>query len=231
MPALPDANALATMPLFKGLTTKELSQLNELLRVKTFPAGATLFTEGQPGEAVYIIISGTIKLHAEQADGRDVFIDLSGAGDVVGEMSIIENTGRTLSALTLEESTCLWLDRSSFLESLQAIPTLLRNLVVILSGRLRMANERIQAFASQDVDGRVARHILAFARKYGRPDAQGHIVIPIRLTQSELAELAGASRVRVNQVINSYKQRAFISVDQNFHITVHDSAALARRFQ
>ncbi len=231
MPAPPDANALAIMPLFKGLSTKELTQLNELLHVKSFPAGAILFTTGEPAEAVYIVISGTLKIHAEQADGKDVFIDLSGAGDVVGEMSIIENTGRTLSAIALEDSTLLWLDRASFLECLQAIPILLRNLVVIVSGRLRLANERIQAFASQDVDGRVARHLLAFARKYGRPDTQGHVLIPIRLTQSELAELAGASRVRVNQVVNSYKQRGYISIDPNFYITILDSSALARRFQ
>ncbi len=231
MSALLETHALSQLPFFKGLTEKQFDQLRPRLHVKTFPTGATIFNAGQPGEAVYIVISGTLKIHSEQPDGRDVFIDLSGAGDVVGEMSILEGAGRSASAVALEESTLLWIDRASFLELLPLIPTLMYNLILMLSNRLRRANERIESFASHDVDGRVARHILALARKYGRTDAAGNIVIPIRLTQSELADLAGASRVRVNQIVNSYKQHRYISIDQNYHITVHDPVALAQRIQ
>ncbi len=231
MSALLETNALLQFPLFKGMTSKQLEQLRSLLHLKTFPEGVTIFTSGQPGEAVYIVASGTVKIHSEQSNGRDVFIDLSGAGDVIGEMSILEGVGRSASAITLEESTLLWIDRAAFLQMLDVTPALMHNLILILSNRLRRANERIESFASHDVDGRVARHILAFAHKYGQTDPSGNIVIPIRLTQSELAELAGASRVRVNQIINSYKQHGYISVGQNYHITVHDSAALAKRFQ
>jgi CRP/FNR family cyclic AMP-dependent transcriptional regulator len=82
-----------------------------------------------------------------------------------------------------------------------------------------------------DIYGRVARQILAFAERYGQVTDQGDIAIPIRLTQSDVASLVGASRERVNQVIMAYKQHKYISVDQNYHITIHNQEALVQRCQ
>jgi CRP/FNR family cyclic AMP-dependent transcriptional regulator len=99
----------------------------------------------------------------------------------------------------------------------------------MLCNRLRVANEQIKALATQDVEGRVARQMLAFAQLYGRPTREGEVQIPLRLTQGDLAGLIGATRERVNQVIACYKQRRYISVDQNYRITIHKPEALSRR--
>jgi CRP/FNR family cyclic AMP-dependent transcriptional regulator len=109
------------------------------------------------------------------------------------------------------------------------MPTMMRNLVRILSRRIRLANAQIQSLATLDVYGRVARQLLAFANEYGRRTPNGGTVITLRLTQSDLADLIGATRVRVNQVLVDFRQHNYISVDQNHRITVHDQEALARR--
>jgi CRP/FNR family cyclic AMP-dependent transcriptional regulator len=121
--------------------------------------------------------------------------------------------------------------RAAFQECLQTLPAVTYNLVQILSKRLRLANEQIQSLATLDVYGRVARQILAFAQQYGLPTPAGDILIPIRLTQSDLADLVGASRERTNQVMVYYKRQKFISVDRRHRITLHNQAALAERCQ
>jgi CRP/FNR family cyclic AMP-dependent transcriptional regulator len=107
-------------------------------------------------------------------------------------------------------------------------PPVARNLVKILSARLRLSDQLIQAFATLDVYGRVARQLLAFAEKYGLEKAGGQARIPITLTQGDMADLVGASRKRVNQVMVAFKSQELIEVDEGGHVTVRDREGLAR---
>ena len=225
---MPDPDPLVDLPLFQGLTTEQLSRVRPLLRHRTVPAGTNIITVEQPGELVYVILSGTAKIHVEQPDGRDVILAILGPGEVVGEMSVADRLARSATVKTLEDCRLLWMDHTRFRHCLQTIPEMTYNLVRILSRRLRLADAHIQSLAALDVYGRVARQILAFAQEYGQIAANGDIVVPLRLTQSDLADLVGASRVRVNQVLVDYRERGYISVDPNHHIAVHDRESLAR---
>jgi CRP/FNR family cyclic AMP-dependent transcriptional regulator len=231
MPALPAGTVtfLSGMPLFEGLTAEQLAKLSGLLHTRTFPGASNVIIAEQPGEAVYVIQSGAVKIYVEEADGTDVILAILCAGEVLGEMSIADSLGRSANVVTLEESTLLWMDRATFQHCLRTMPAMNANLVRILSRRLRLANAHIQALAALDVDGRVARQILVFAGEYGGTMPNGDVVIPLPLTQSDLAGLVGASRVRVNQVLVHYRERGYISVDQHHRITVHNREALARR--
>ncbi len=226
-----DLSSLSTLPLFEDLTPEQMTKLNSLLHHKTFPARTTLMSAEQPGEVVYIILAGTVKVHVEQADGSDVILAILGPGEIIGELSLIDSQSRSATAVTLEKSTLLWLDRITFQQYLHTIPALSFNLARILARRLRLANAHTQALATQDIFGRVARQIVGFAQEYGQPTPNGDLVIPLSLTQSDLASLVGASRVRVNQVLGFYKERRYLSVNQDHTITVHNLAALVQRCQ
>ncbi len=228
MPLQDELSSLGSIPLFAGLTVDELSHIAGLLHRTGFQGGTNLFTVEQPGEVAYLILSGTIKIHVEQADGSDVILAILGRGELVGEMSLVENIGRSATAVTMEETAVAWIDRQAFHSCLARMPVLSTNLLGILARRLRLANEQIQSLATEDVFGRVARQLLAFAREYGVPAPNNGITIPLRLTQSDLASLVGASRVRVNQVLAHYQQRRCIALDQH-QITVYDRDALAKR--
>ncbi len=224
----PNTQELERLALFKGISPKQMDWLAERMHCRTFPAEANIITVEMPGEAVYIVLDGTLKVHIEQAGGQDVVLAILGPGDTVGEMSLLDSAGRSASVVTLEETTLLWIDRMSFQNAMQEIPALAINLVRILSSRVRLANEQIQTLATLDVYGRMARQLLAFADKYGEASSTGGVLIPIRLTQGDFADLVGASRKRVNQVMVSFKNYHYITVEPNGHIVVHDRASLAK---
>ncbi len=224
-----DLSDLSRIDLFRNLPGADQRRLGELLHRKTFPAGKSLMMADQTGEVVYFILSGAVKIHVEQEDGSDVSISILGPGEIVGEMSALDQTNRSASIVTLGETTLLWMDRDTFRHCLTAIPTLATNLACTLSSRLRSANEHIQSLAAVEVETRIARRILAFAERYGQPLPNGDLLISIRLTQTDIANLVGASREHTNKILVSYKERGYLSVDQNHHITIHDKTALARR--
>ena len=228
MPVVTDSRMLEHQSLFCHLTPEQLAHLNALLHRQTYPAGATILTTEQPSEAVYFIDRGAVKIHLEQIDGTDVILAILAAGDVLGEMGLMDSSARSASAVTLEESVLWWMDHAAYQQCLKTIPQLAYNLLNLLSQRLRMANEQIQALASKNVEGRVARQILVLVKAYGQPTATGDWCIPIRLTQSDLASFVGATRERVNQVMASYKQRHYLSVDKNHHLTIHNLDALTK---
>jgi CRP/FNR family cyclic AMP-dependent transcriptional regulator len=224
-----DINDLSRIDLFRNVPDADLRRLGELLHRKTFPAGKSLMTVEQTGEVVYFVLSGTVKVHVEQEDGSDVIISILGPGEVIGEMSALDQTNRSASVVTIEETTLLWMDRETFRHCLTANPTLAANLACTLSARMRSANDQIQSLAAVEVEARIARRILAFAERYGQPLPNGDLRIPIRLTQTDIANLVGASREHTNKILVSYKERGYLSVDQNHHITIHDKTTLARR--
>lgn len=213
--------------LFTGLPPQHAAWITARLHTRVFPAGVDLIIAGTPGEAVYFILSGTVKVYMPQLDGREVTVNLLGTGDTVGELSVIDAASRSANVITLEETRVAWLSRSDFLEAIRTIPTLIDNLLRTLTGRVRTTTKQMQAFASLDIPGRIARQILVIAANYGVEQEDG-LYIPLRLTQNEIAELVGASRKRVNQVIVALKRENAISIDLRWHITIHRRDLLER---
>lgn len=218
---------LAGSELLRGAPDDFRVRFNRLWKRKTLRAGETLMTANEPGHALYFVLTGTVKIHVEQADGSDVFIDISGAGDIVGEMSIVDNVGRSATATAMEETRVLWMERAAIETELNLTPLLSQNVARILSQRLRHATTRIQVMATQNTYGRVAHQLLFLQDKYGRVTPDG-VLIPIRLTQSELADLVGATRERVNQVMGKFKREKILAVDSGNHLTILDAEALWR---
>lgn len=218
-------NLLTYIRLFEGMTPTQLDWVAQHAHRRNFEAGRNVMTVDQPGEVVYIILHGTVKIHVEQGE-RDVILAILGRGDMLGEMSLIDSVGRSASAVTLENTLMLWMDKTTFNYLLDNFPPVARNLVKIMSARVRLSDQMIQALATLDVNGRVARQLLAFAEKYGL-EKDGVTKISIALTQGDIADLVGASRKRVNQAMVSFKEQGFIDTDAEGRITIKDSRGLA----
>src|ERR1700694_3597925 len=135
-PIKPDLDTLAATTLLNGLTPDELERLRGDLRCKRFPAGTNVVNAEQPGEVVFLILSGTVKVQADQADGSEVILAVLGAGQSVGEMSATDTLGRSASVVTLDEATLAWIEVKTFSSYLETIPRLSQNLARILSSRL-----------------------------------------------------------------------------------------------
>jgi CRP/FNR family transcriptional regulator, cyclic AMP receptor protein len=219
--AVPDPRVLLEIPLFNDLNGTQLDALNQQLHRHNFAAGTNIITFETPGEVLYVILNGTVKIKVDQADGKEVIVALLGAGEIVGELSVIDNDSRSADVITQEPSTLLWIDRNTFREMMRETPALTHNLLRILTRRVRLSTEQIQALGTLDVLGKVARQLLVFADQYGSP-SDGGVCIPMRLTQSDVAGLVGASRERVNQVFVNLRERNLISVDGAYRVTLRD---------
>lgn len=224
-------NLLTGIKLFEGMSPKQLDWVAQRAHRRIFSAGTNVLTIEQPGEAVYVILYGTVKIHIDHGDGRDVILAILGAGDLLGEMSLIDSVGRSANALTLEKSLMLWMDKRTFNYLVDEEPPVARNLVKILSARVRLSDQLILALATLDVNGRVARQLLAFAERYGREKGQGEVEIPISLTQGDIADLVGASRKRVNQVMTLFRQQNLIALTPKGRIQILDRDLLSNYCQ
>jgi CRP/FNR family transcriptional regulator, cyclic AMP receptor protein len=222
-------DVLSGVALFRGLTREQLSDLATLLKRRDYAAGVPVITADEPGETIYIVLAGSVKVHVEHPDGTGVVLAILGPGEVVGEMSLADSLGRSASVTTLEETSFLWVDRATFRRSVRETPTLALNLANVLSRRLRLTNIHLRSLATLDVPGRVAAQLVAFAQEYGEDAPGGGVRVPMRLTQADLAGLVGASRVRVNQTLGYFRRQNFISVAEDNRFIVLDQDALIRR--
>ena len=217
---------LEQIPLFAGLTRQQLTWMSLRMYPHSFPQGVEMIVVGTPGEVVYFIQSGMVKVYSPQLDGSEVIIDLLGPGSLVGEMSLLDQSGRSASVITLEETKTVWMNGEDFRRALQMFPSFSINLLKLLSTRLRLTNEHMQALASLEVHGRVAHQLLAFAEFYGKCLPDGNVIIDLHLPQGEIAELVGASRKRVNQAIGDLRRKGLISFDNDRRVTILNKQAL-----
>ncbi len=226
---VPEPDTLAKLSLFNGLPSQQLAKCHSALQCKRSPARAEIVSVEHPGEIVYIILEGTVKIYIGRPDGTEVILAILGAGEIVGEMSLVDSFERSASVVTLEPCTLLLMGRATFWASLHEMPTMACNLINILSRRLRLSNARTELLSALDVSGRIAAQLLSFAKEYGEDTPDGDVLIPLRLTQSDLASIIGASRVRVNQALSFYKQRNYLSINRANKILIHNVEALSRR--
>jgi CRP/FNR family cyclic AMP-dependent transcriptional regulator len=206
--------------LFDGLTQAQIAWVKARLHTRDFPLGAELVIEGEPGEVVYFILEGTVKVYLPQLDGSQVTVNIQGPGDMVGELSAIDHAGRSASVITLETTRTTWMTSADFLDTLYTIPAANQALLRVLAGQVRRTTALIRAYATLDVPGRIARQLLLLAETHGRPTPSG-LLIPMRLPQGDIAELVGSSRKRTNQVMVSLRRDRVLSFDNEGHITLH----------
>ena len=226
MAGVPDASELQKLELFRELSVTELARVNDILGRTKFPAGAMILTTDQPGEIAYIILEGTLKVSTLQSNGRELTLALLGPGEVVGELAVSDRAGRSADVIALEPAVLVWLDRGTFVQLRRDIPAITENLLRLMARRLRLANAQLQAMATLDVHGRIARQLLALGGVLGENLPDGSVRIPLRITQSDLAALVGATRVRVNEVLVGFTRRKLITVDRQHRITILDRAEL-----
>ncbi|HEX3723462.1 MAG TPA: Crp/Fnr family transcriptional regulator, partial [Nitrolancea sp.] len=148
MDSLPFADQVQQMSIFAHLEPDALAVVTATLRKVTVQPNTNLIAVEQPGDRVYFILSGTVKVFVDHADGSEVILALLGPGEMVGEMSLVDNLNRSASVTTLETSNLAWMDRAALWRQLQSNPVLMSNMVTMLSRRLRLANTRLQANAT-----------------------------------------------------------------------------------
>jgi CRP/FNR family cyclic AMP-dependent transcriptional regulator len=203
--------ALAQAPMFAEYLDADLTRLASVARARSFDEGEVLFHREDPDGGLFVIVSGTIKLVVEGSDGREAFITLLGRGETVGEVAVLDGGDRSATAAAMQRVEAIYLPRDELLRFLDEHPAALRQLILILTRRLRMAYDHVAELVFHDVYGRLATKLLALTESHGRSGSNGAIEIGLPLTQQDLANLVGASRESVNKAIRQFRDDGLVA--------------------
>jgi CRP-like cAMP-binding protein len=198
---------LRTTRLFAGLDEAAIDELGRKARLRSFRRGDTVFLAGEPGDSLYAVVSGLVKLFLTSARGEELVLATAGPGDAFGELSLIDEGGRSTSAEAVEPSSLLVVDRTSFIDFIHERPEVVDRLLVTLGSLVRRITDQAGDLVFLDLHGRVAKLLLHLAA-----DESGGVRtdVDIPFSQSDLADMVGASRQTVNQILRSFQAAGYI---------------------
>ncbi|HEV2581414.1 MAG TPA: Crp/Fnr family transcriptional regulator [Ktedonobacteraceae bacterium] len=218
---------LKQVTFFADLADEDIAQLMSAAKRRTFRAGEVIFHRDDPGQVLYMIKEGKVKICIISPDGQEISLAMFGKGEYFGEFSLLDGQPRSADAIALEKVECYTLQRSDFHNAIMKSPKIAIKVMEALIKRLRSTDEMVEDLIFLDVYGRVAKKLLELADAHGI-QTEGGVRIDVRLTQQELASMVGASRESVNKVMGYFSEKDFISTDKH-RITLHRIADLKRR--
>lgn len=222
-----EGNYISQVPLFEGLDEEQQHSLRAKMGQTTLRRGEVLFEEGDPGNRLYIITEGKVKLGHTSSDGRENLLAVLGPGEIIGELTLFDPGPRSTTATAVSPVTLLHLDHADLVVILDTNPTMSKHMLRALARRLRRTNESLADLVFSDVPGRVAKALLDLADRFGSSTDEG-VHVPHDLTQEELAQLVGASRETVNKSLADFVSRGWIQLEGRA-VTLLDLDRLARR--
>ena len=213
--------------IFQGVEPDAADSLAKEMETIDVRKGEIVFSEGEPGDSLYIVLSGKIKLGRRAADGRQNLVSIMGPSDMVGELSLFDPGPRTATATAVTDARLARLKKTSLRPWLNNRPEIAEQLLRVLARRLRRTNDALADLIFTDVPGRVAKQLLQLAQRFGTQEG-GALRVTHDLTQEEIAQLVGASRETVNKALADFAHRGWIRLEGK-SVLISDSERLARR--
>jgi len=203
-------DSLRSIPLFGRVSEADLEELATHLIERRFPKNATVVEEGLPGDYMYVIREGRVKVTKASEDGREKIMNFLEAGAFFGDMALLGDEMRSASVKTLEESTLLALSRRDFIDLLRQSPDLALSVIAELANRLRETNEQARSLSFQGVEERTRNLFERIARE---EEGGGHRLVTPSLTHQQIADMVGTSRETVTRAIKVLKSSGWLSQD------------------
>jgi CRP/FNR family cyclic AMP-dependent transcriptional regulator len=220
-------DVLAEAPLFEALSDEDARALRTDIVDVYLDRGERLFTEGDAGDKLYIILTGKIKLTKAAPDGRENLLSVHGPGEMFGELSLFDPIPRTSSASAVTNARLAAIAHDDLRTWLSTRPEVAMHLLQALAQRLRRINEVKADLVFTDVPGRVAKALLDLSDRFGVLTPDG-VQVNHDLTQEELAQLVGASRETVNKALADFAARGWIQLAAK-SVLVTDTDRLRKR--
>jgi CRP-like cAMP-binding protein len=211
--------------LFRGLSSAALERIASLASRRLYRRGAVIFAQGAPGDALFGVAAGRVRISASGAGGQEVFLNIMEPGDTFGEIAVMDGLPRTAGATALEETALIVIKRADFLELLEREPRLAIHLLKLLCERLRWTSELVEESAFLTGPARLAKRLLILASLHGRAVAVGQL--ELRISQAELARFLGSSRQIVNQHLSEWRKHGWVDVGRS-QIVIRNAEALRR---
>jgi len=208
---------LANHPLFGQLAPEELERLVAYMRLVRQPARAVLFRKGDPGTHMVVVVRGRVKVCTHSEDGKELVLNLISAGEVVGEIALLDGSDRTADAVTLTDSDLLILERRDFIPFLQRHPDACMRLFAVLCARLRKTSELLEEALFLEGSSRLAKRLVHLAEVFGKP-VPGGVRIDIPLSQQQLGNMVGMSRESMNKQLKQWRHDGLIRIEDGRYV-------------
>lgn len=205
---------LRKAPLYVRLSEADRRRLAEVASVRHYRKGQLLFAEGDPPEHLFNVALGRVKIVKMLPGGREMILELLGAGDPVGAIAVYEERPYPASAVALEDVTCVLVRRGALFALLESCPTLARGLLAGLSMRLVQLTQRLGEVAGGRVEARFAQLFLKLADRLGQPRAQGTFV-PLPLSRQDLADLTGTTIETSIRIMSRWGKDELVHTDRS----------------
>jgi CRP/FNR family transcriptional regulator, cyclic AMP receptor protein len=219
-------SVLAGTALFGSLGEPDLASVAASCVRRTYAKGQFLCYQGDPGDRLFIVAGGLVKVTLTSEQGDEMVLATVGPHEVLGELAVIDQAPRSASVVAVVRTTVLMLSRPVLLQLMASHPAVRDALLASLGGLVRRLTEQTGDLVFLDLGGRLAKLLLRLAEESGQ--AGDRIVLDLGLTQSDLARMIGGSRPAVNRVLQTLAARGLIEMSGQ-RIVLHDLPALRRR--
>jgi len=211
---------LAKIPMFQDLATEEMNQIGQLARVRNYKKNMIVFIEGEPGEALYFVISGKVKISKTTADGREQILHILQPGDVFAEVVLFDGGPYPATSEVIESGQIGMLLNDDVENLIRSNSEIALKLLKLMSKRLRMAQRQVRDLALKDTYGRLAAMLLMLGKEHGEETTEG-IKIDLPLSRQELANLIGTTRETVTRVLGDFKKYKCLDLDKQAIIIIN----------
>ena len=209
---------LVSVPLFEKLNSEHLSEIAGKIKIRSYKRGETIIRQDDPGSMLYIIMKGHVKIVTLTPEGEELIIAMLSDNDFFGELSLLDGEPHSASAVAMDITQIMTLQRDDFLEAILKSPEMVRNILISLSSRLRRTDILLEDAIRLNLAARLSKRLLELGEKFG-VTTDNCIEIELRLTQQDLANFLGASRVAINRLLRQLQDSGLISIDRK-HITI-----------
>jgi len=202
-------SVLRKHPIFADLEPEAFEQLCRYAKHSTLKRGTTLFSKGDPGNSLYAVISGTVKMSISSPDGRNAILNIVGPGEIFGEIALLDGQPRSTDAIANSTCELFVIDRREFIPFVKAQPALAMKFIELLCERLRSTSDQVEQIILQNLPGRLASALLRLSEKHSS-DPQGRT---IAITQQEISEMVGMTRESINKQLRAWAGRDWVRLE------------------
>ena len=206
---------LARTPFFAGLEESDLERVAAGTRTRRFRRGEVIFHAGDPGDALFIIVSGEVKISLPSDEGDEAILATLHDGDAFGELALLDGAPRSATAAALVPTETVVLPRDRFRELIATSPAVRDVLLASLAGELRRLTTHVEDLHFLDMTGRLAAKLVRLARETGSTSGNSGIRLRATLTQAELASMVGCTRQSVNKLLGQFSDDGLVRVDRD----------------
>lgn len=225
-PLSPEEQALRSTPPFNALKPEDRRRLAPYVRVKLHEKGDVIFREGDPSDRFYTVVEGRVKVVKYAPHGKELILEIFGAGDPFGAVAAYEGSPFPASAVTLGPTRVLSIARRDFFTLLEQRPEIARGLLLGLTHRLMELTHKLAQISSGAVEERIASFFLKMADRMGE-ERDGRIVIPMPLSRQDIADMVGTTIETAIRVMSRWGREGIVTTDKG-SFTIEDREALER---